>query len=137
MPAVWRLGPKRGESVFTCTACAWVYGLDEHTRQQAAPHANALAGYLELVAEQKDKVKFLYQVLPLAEELLLALPPCPVPLSVSKGCQRCVWMFGYAARRSLWELTVAVARLKPDPFDDWPKGVGDAANLLCGHKELA
>lgn len=127
--AIWRKKESDDGSYFLCDLCFHIFVNEENWEQ--APHANALRKFVELVPSKID----LKKVQSISIELLLALPPCPLPLSYTSVCPRCIWADGfhgdgcfpgqesvsrlYVARSNLMELTRLVTAFRKDPFEKW------------------
>lgn len=90
-PATSRMEVTTGESEYVCDLCLVLF-VNPHAQAKfvEAPHANALRRFAKETAMAFDAAA----VIDIAAELLLALPPCPMPLSLERACERCIWADG-------------------------------------------
>lgn len=159
-PATWRRNMSPGMSYYSCDLCLLLKGemADERLPFDEAPHARSIRAFVDQTNRRiapEDMLAYAReQMLPIACDLLLALPPCPLPLSGVTACPRCIWGTGvpddgavkyteeicatddsrlFVARMNLLELTKTVANVLPEPFSTWPRSGEDETNRLLAH----
>lgn len=123
-PATWRKKINSEESYYRCDLCYLLFHRNEKGWEEA-PHADAVRLFNRVTASDEVLLKPTYDEAlgsyeQAARMLLEALPPCPIPISHERACQRCIWADGieesqgYRARRALRELADVMADRQPD-----------------------
>lgn len=91
-PATWRRPTDDGESQYSCDVCHVLF-TESGPEWVEAPHAKAIRAFDRLAGTVMDEWSPVC-VANITRRLLAALPPCPIPLSSTNACDRCIWADG-------------------------------------------